>query len=119
MGARFVLAAIAVVCAVAGASQSVLHAQSIVDFRAPSTWTMFRGVPSGNAVLPGDLRVRWSVETQGAISSSPTVVGDTLYTDNNGGWVAPGGVRGGGGRWGVRGENYGMAAPPLPCELRI
>src|SRR5260370_3340917 len=112
MGARFVLAAIAVVCAVAGASQSVLHAQSIVDFRAPSTWTMFRGVPSGNAVLPGDLRVRWSVETQGAISSSPTVVGDTLYTDNNGGGLTPVRGRPRGGRLPYHEHNTPASPPP-------
>ena len=112
MRPRFVFAAAAVVCAVAaGASQSVLYAQSVDDFSSPSTWTMFRGVPSGNAVLPGDLRVRWSVETHGAISSSPTVVGDTLYTDNNGGWLTAIGVRDGGVRWRYKAKDALMSAP--------
>jgi eukaryotic-like serine/threonine-protein kinase len=120
MGPRFVVAAVAVVCAVAaGASVSVLHAQGVVDFSAPSTWTMFRGVPSGNAVLPGTLSVRWSVETQGAISSSPTVVGDTLYTDNNGGWLTAIGVRDGGVRWRYKARNALMSAPLVISGLVI
>lgn len=120
MGLRFVLAAVAVVCAVAaGASGSVLDAQTVGDFRAPSSWTMFRGVPSGNAVLPGDLRVRWSVDTQGGISSSPSVVGDTLYTDNNGGWLTAIDVRDGRVGWRYKASDALMSAPLVVGDLVI
>jgi outer membrane protein assembly factor BamB len=120
MGPRFVLAVAVVVGALAaGAHLSVLRAQSSADFIAPPTWTMFRRVPSGNAVLPGTLRVRWSVETQGAISSSPTVVGDTLYIDNNSGWLSAIGVRDGRVRWRYKANNALMSAPIVVGDVVI
>jgi outer membrane protein assembly factor BamB len=101
------------------AASAGLRASDTGDFRAPSNWTMFRGVPSGNAVLPGDLHVRWSVETRGAISSSPSVAGDTLYTDNNSGWLTAISMRDGRVRWRYKTNDALMSAPLVTGDLVI
>lgn len=103
----------------AAAATGELRGQDIVAFRASSSWTMFRGVPSGNALLPGDLRVQWSVETQGAISSSPSVAVDTLYTGNNSGWLTAIAVRNGHVRWRYKANDALMSAPLVIGNLVV
>jgi eukaryotic-like serine/threonine-protein kinase len=101
------------------AAPGELRGQDGVTFRASPSWTMFRGVPSGNAVLPGDLRVQWSVETQGAISSSPSVAGEALYTSNNSGWLTAIVVRSGRVRWRYKASDALMSAPLVIGDLVI
>jgi len=48
-------------------------------------WTQFRLNPQHDATLPGNLRVSWRVRTKGPFSSSPAVVGSTVYIGNNAG----------------------------------
>ena len=78
---------------------------------APNEWTMFRLVPSANAVVAGDLETSWTLETGSSISSSPTIAGDTLYSDNNGGWLTAIDVRTGSVRWRAKTQDALMSAP--------
>jgi outer membrane protein assembly factor BamB len=62
-------------------------------------WTQFRMNPQHNPRLPGKLRVRWRDETHGGFSSSPAIVGITLYIGNNAGSLYAVDVRNGRIRW--------------------
>lgn len=63
------------------------------------------------ASLAAALPAAWSVETGGPISSSPTIAGDTLYSDNNSGWLTAIDVHTGDVRWRVKTRDALMSAP--------
>jgi outer membrane protein assembly factor BamB len=52
---------------------------------AGAQWTQFRLNGRHDATLPGSLRVAWRTETGGGFSSSPAIVGSTVYIGNNAG----------------------------------
>jgi outer membrane protein assembly factor BamB len=79
--------------------------------QAPSAWTQFRLAGSNDAVLPGSLRVSWHVTTLRGFSSSPTLVGDTLYIGDNAGEFFALDPATGKARWTYRVENPLMSAP--------
>lgn len=49
----------------------------------PSSWLQFRLNDANNAVLPGNLKASWRIDTGGPFSSSPTLVNGVLYIGNN------------------------------------
>jgi outer membrane protein assembly factor BamB len=53
--------------------------------RSPHSWTQFRLNADNDAAIPGTLQVSWHIRTNGAFSSSPALVGTTLYIGNNAG----------------------------------
>jgi outer membrane protein assembly factor BamB len=81
------------------------------SLRAPTSWPQFRLNAQNNAVVPGTLRVSWRVRTEGAFSSSPTLVGTTLYIGNNAGTLYAIDVTDGRVRWTYHVRNPIMSAP--------
>lgn len=82
-------------------------------------WTQFRMNPQHNPVLPGTLRVSWRDETRGAFSSSPAVVGSTLYIGNNAGSLYAVDVKTGRIRWQYRVSGPLMSNPLVWRDLVI
>jgi outer membrane protein assembly factor BamB len=82
-------------------------------------WTQFRMVSTGNAVIPGSLSTTWRVTTGGPISSSPTLIGTTLYIGNNVGNLDAIDVRDGRVLWTYHARNALMSAPLLYNGLVI
>lgn len=77
----------------------------------PGDWTQFRLNPQHDATLPGNLRVAWRVQTDGAYSSSPAVVANTVYIGNNGGTLYALDLRTGALRWQYHATTAFMSNP--------
>ena len=82
-------------------------------------WTQFRIGPENNAVVGGDLKTAWRIETGGQISASPTVVDGTLYVGNNVGFLYA--IDAGTGRvvWRAKVTNPLMSAPLVYGDVVI
>jgi outer membrane protein assembly factor BamB len=79
----------------------------------PSEWRMFRLNPELNAVVApdNDLAARWTFKTNGGISSSPTLSGDTVFVASNDGSLYALDLRSGQLRWKYAASNDLMTAP--------
>lgn len=78
---------------------------------SPTEWTQFRLNSTNNAVLAGSLETAWSLKTGAPFSSSPTLVGNTLYIGNNGGALYAIDAANGKVAWTYRVKNPIMSAP--------
>jgi outer membrane protein assembly factor BamB len=85
----------------------------------PGNWTTFRLNPSNNVVLDGTLDATWEAVTGGGISSSPTVSGNTLFIDNNAGFLNAIDLHSGRLLWRFHAANKLMSAPLLYDGLVI
>lgn len=85
----------------------------------PSSWTTFRLNPQLDPVLEAGITPDWTVQTHGPISSSPTIVGDTLYIGNNANRLYAIDVRTGTVRWTATAQAPLMSAPLVDDGLVI
>lgn len=98
---------------------SFAYGPSATDAFAPRAWTEFRLNAANNAVVPGTLATSWDVQTNGAFSSSPTLVGRTLYIGNNAGVLYAIDVSSGHVLWTYRASNPIMSAPIVDGNLVV
>lgn len=85
-------------------------------------WHAFRLNPQLQAVVRDNrspVHARWRVRTDGAISSSPTYAGGTVYVDTNGGSLYAFDYRTGALRWRFRADNELMSAPLVDGDTII
>lgn len=78
----------------------------------PAAWPEFRLNAANNPTIPGNLRTAWRVDTHAGISSSPSIIGSTVYVGNNGGALYAIDLRTGRVRW-----TYRTAAPLMTNPL--
>lgn len=84
---------------------------SVPALGAPHHWTQFRKTASNNAVVGGELKTRWEVETDGRISASPTFAHGTLFIGTNSGTLYAIRARDGRVLWKHHVANALMSAP--------
>jgi outer membrane protein assembly factor BamB len=77
----------------------------------PAQWTKFRLNPQNNPVIDLKSAPNWTVETQGPISASPSVVDGVLYLGNNAGALYAIDVTSGRVRWTYHVTNPIMSDP--------
>lgn len=92
---------------------------SCVAAQAAIHWTQFRGRPSHNTVVSGELRVRWRAVTDGRISASPSFRHGVVYIGTNAGTLYALGASDGHVFWKHHVANALMSAPLLYRGLVI
>lgn len=80
---------------------------------AHAAWTQFRAKGTNNAVVRGELKVRWETETDGRISSSPSFAHGVVFVGTNAGTLYAIRVRDGLVLWKHHVANALMSAPLL------
>ncbi|MGZ3516962.1 MAG: outer membrane protein assembly factor BamB family protein [Vulcanimicrobiaceae bacterium] len=86
---------------------------------SPAEWTQFRLNSANNAVLSGNLETSWNLRTGAPFSSSPTLVGSTLYIGNNGGALYAIDASSGRVTWTYHVKNPIMSAPIVYADSVI
>lgn len=117
MGTAVVRFSLGIACLAFGVSALAYSATQIP--RPSGSWTQFRLRADNNAVLAGTLETSWRIHTGGAFSSSPALVGGTLYADDNAGNLYALDVANGKTRWHARVANPLMSAPIVYGNLVI
>ena len=92
---------------------ALVPACSSARSQLPRQWTAFRYNPELNAVVArrSGIDVRWTFKTDGGISSSPTLSGNTLFVASNGGSLYALNLLTGKLRWRFKAHNDLMTAP--------
>ncbi len=101
------------------ASAMMLFGATNATVDCPQQWLQFRLNSANNAVLTGNLETEWRLQTDGGFSSSPALVGGTLYIGNNSGNLYAIDVRSGATLWTFAAKAPLMSNPLVTGDLVI